>query len=128
MDGVVDILDLSTLISSSAYNTGAAATWGEGDFNYDGVYDMLDVADLFSAGFFDQGDYRAARASSVPVAAVPEPGLPATLGAGLLAGMALLGRRGIRRRAPLDGRCPWGDSLPAEGVERRTDVAVRDLP
>ena len=128
MDGVVDILDLSTLISSSAYNTGAAATWGEGDFNYDGVYDMLDVADLFSAGFFDQGDYRAARASSVPVAAVPEPGLPATLGAGLLAGMALLGRRGIRRRAPLDGRCPWGDSLPAEGVERCTDVAVRDLP
>ena len=128
MDGVVDILDLSTLISSSAYNTGAAATWGEGDFNYDGVYDMLDVADLFSAGFFDQGDYRAARASAVPVAAVPEPALPATLGVGLLAGMALLGRRGIRRRAPLDGRCPWGDSLPVEGVERRTDGAVRDLP
>jgi hypothetical protein len=56
-DGLVDILDIGTLMSGGKFDSGNQATWEDGDFNGDGVLDVLDVGDLVAGGSFDQGSY-----------------------------------------------------------------------
>jgi autotransporter-associated beta strand protein len=117
MDGVIDILDISELISSAAYDSGLPATWREGDFNYDGVFDALDVADFFTAGLLDQGGYRPT-AMTMSVAPVPEPAWG--LAAGLIATLAAAARGVIRRGARLDERGRRGDSQASPGAAECT--------
>lgn len=70
LDGVIDVLDVATLLSTGRFDSGQATGWGEGDFTYDGVVDILDVTEMLSAGLFDTGDYLPASFSPV---SVPEP-------------------------------------------------------
>jgi hypothetical protein len=56
-DGLVDVLDISTLMSGGKFDSGLPASWEEGDFNADGVLDVLDVSELSAGGLFDKGDY-----------------------------------------------------------------------
>jgi len=58
LDGVVDILDVSNIVSSGKYNTNSTdADWIDGDFNYDGVVDILDVSLFLSSNLYGQGNY-----------------------------------------------------------------------
>lgn len=72
LDGRVDILDVSNLVSAGVFDSGRPATWGQGDFGYDGLVDIVDVADFMAAGLYDRGAY-VAPVNAVPVTAVPEP-------------------------------------------------------
>jgi len=73
------MLDVANVLAGARFNSGAPASWSEGDFNHDGVFDMLDVADLMSTGIYAADSYNAAE-TSASVAAVPEPAM-ATLSA-----------------------------------------------
>jgi len=57
LDGVVDLLDASNMVSSGAFNTGQASTWEDGDTNYDGLLDILDLADFIGAAAYNRGPY-----------------------------------------------------------------------
>ena len=57
MDGCVDVLDVASILGPARFNTGDAATWSEGDFNYDGVVDILDLAGFLSTKLVDAGRY-----------------------------------------------------------------------
>jgi len=57
IDGIVDILDVSALLSGPLSDPLATASWSAGDFNYDGQFDALDVSELLAAGVFDAGWY-----------------------------------------------------------------------
>jgi autotransporter-associated beta strand protein len=57
LDGQIDILDLSEILSAGKFNSGAAANWTEGDTNYDGVFDILDLSEILGGGLFNQGNY-----------------------------------------------------------------------
>jgi len=70
LDGIIDVLDAATLLSTGRFDGGQAAGWADGDFNYDGVVDILDATDMVSAGLFDTGTYLPAATPLVPV---PEP-------------------------------------------------------
>ncbi len=99
LDGVIDVLDVATLLSTGRFDSGQATGWREGDFTYDGVVDILDVTEMLSAGLFDTGDYLPASFSPV---SVPEPA-----STGWLAVVAAIAARplvrqltGTRRRHP----------------------------
>lgn len=81
LDGVVDILDVSTVLAAARFDAGSA-TWSDGDFNADGGFDILDVGDVLATNLYDRGAYGTAGASAM--VAVPEPAWPAA--AALLAG------------------------------------------
>lgn len=58
LDGFVDILDVSNILASNKYDSGATnATWIDGDFNYDGMLDILDVSLFLAQGSYDTGNY-----------------------------------------------------------------------
>ena len=61
LDGVVDILDVSAIVTSGRFNSGEPAAWADGDFNHDGTVDVLDVSDLVGASLFNAGPYRPPR-------------------------------------------------------------------
>jgi autotransporter-associated beta strand protein len=69
LDGVVDILDISTVMASGTFDAGVSSTWAEGDFNYDNVVDLLDMSDFLSVPLFDAGPYIPAQASRVQYSA-----------------------------------------------------------
>ena len=71
LDGVIDILDISQLLSSGRWNTGQASWWDEGDFNYDGLVDVLDVFEMLVGQLFNSGPYTPA------LPAAPQPSSPA---------------------------------------------------
>jgi hypothetical protein len=75
LDGVLDILDLSEILSAGKFNGGAAANWTEGDTNYDGVFDILDLSEILGGGLFNQGNYLTQGAAS---SAATETGTVAT--------------------------------------------------
>jgi hypothetical protein len=64
LDGVLDILDLSEILSAGKFNTGASANWAQGDTNYDGVFDIVDLADILGTGLFNEGSYLTQPAAS----------------------------------------------------------------
>ena len=109
LDGLIDILDASDLLSAGRFDLGGQAGWAEGDFNYDGIVDLLDVAESLSTGLFDAGGYAAAS----DLVAVPEP----TIGMATLAiavGVALIARG---RRGDRSGRSPGaGESHTTRAV------------
>ena len=57
LDGLVDVLDAATFISSGAYDAAIDSGWMDGDFNDDGIVDVLDAADLIGGGLYDAGSY-----------------------------------------------------------------------
>jgi autotransporter-associated beta strand protein len=70
LDGVIDILDLSEILSAGKFNTGASANWQQGDTNYDGMFDILDISEILGTNLFNQGTYLTqAPASSLAVEA-----------------------------------------------------------
>jgi autotransporter-associated beta strand protein len=86
LDGVIDLLDVASMVAAGEFDSGLPATWAEGDFNGDGLVDLLDAADFLTTNLFDAGPYAAAPAAIAPV---PEPSAPpvlllATILAGLL--------------------------------------------
>ena len=91
VDGVVDLLDASNLLSFAGYDLPVSATWLDGDFNYDGLADILDTAAFLSAGLYDAGPYGPAAAVGV-ASFVPE---PASL---MVVGVAAAGLLGATRR------------------------------
>jgi hypothetical protein len=64
LSGEVDIIDATNLLSSVKFGTVEAATWSEGDFNYDGLFDVLDLADFITANLFNSGPSRLAAGNS----------------------------------------------------------------
>ena len=85
IDGMVDLLDVASVIAGGRYDSGLPATWSDGDFNGDGLVDVLDTADFVTSGLFDAGTYAPLPPS---IAAVPE---PASRGVLLVAVAALVG-------------------------------------
>jgi len=57
LDGIVDILDITTIVSGGKYNTGEPANWEQGDTNYDGVFDILDIGNILSGDLYNNGPY-----------------------------------------------------------------------
>jgi autotransporter-associated beta strand protein len=57
LDGAVDLVDISNLISSGKFDAGAASDWTDGDFNYDGFVDILDILNFQITGLVDAGPY-----------------------------------------------------------------------
>ena len=90
LDGVIDVLDVATLLSVGRFDSGQTTGWENGDFTYDGVLDILDVTDMLAAGLFDTGDYLPA---SVPAMSVPEPAFT-----GWLAVVAAIAARSLARQ------------------------------
>ena len=96
LDGIVDVLDVATLLSAGRFDSGLAADWADGDFNYDGVVDILDATDMLSSGLFDTGTYLT---TPTPPAPVPEPTGQAWLAGAAVAGVAA---RLIQRRRTVE--------------------------
>jgi hypothetical protein len=57
LDGQVDVVDLSTLLSSGTIEAVVSNGWADGDFNYDGVWDLLDIGAFLATGLYDAGPY-----------------------------------------------------------------------
>jgi autotransporter-associated beta strand protein len=57
LDGQVDIVDLSILMTAGTIDTVVSNGWADGDFNYDGVCDVLDIGAFMSTNFYDAGPY-----------------------------------------------------------------------
>ena len=89
LNGVFDSGDLVAVFSSAKYETGDAATWGQGDWNGDQKFDSGDLVEAFSNAGYEAGE-RPGGAN--PAAAVPE---PSTLVLLLMGG--LLAIRRVRR-------------------------------
>jgi hypothetical protein len=114
LDGLIDVLDVASILGAGRYNSGLLAGWTQGDFNEDRLVDVLDMADFLSAGMFNQGDYRSrfggqaqsldwaeggvATLGLTPVAAVPEPMLQLT-GIAAVGALLMAVRRSRRRPA-----------------------------
>ena len=57
LDGVVDILDVSSILASGKFDTNESASWSEGDFNYDRMIDILDISEMLESLLFNVGPY-----------------------------------------------------------------------
>ena len=82
--------DMVQVFTAGKYETGAAASWAEGDWNGDRAFDTLDFVIAFEDGGYEQGP-------RTDVVAVPEPSSLAQFIFGLL-GLAALRRRAMRLR------------------------------
>jgi hypothetical protein len=60
LDGMVDVLDVSSMLTSGKFNTSDSAAWSEGDFNYDRIIDILDISEMLGASLFNLGPYNLA--------------------------------------------------------------------
>ena len=57
LDAVVDILDVSALLTGVSLNTVVSRGWGEGDFDYNGLFDILDIGAFLGTDLYDEGSY-----------------------------------------------------------------------
>jgi autotransporter-associated beta strand protein len=57
MDDIVDMLDVSAMLSTNTFNALVPASWSDGDFNYDLRFDMLDSVAFLMTALFDTGSY-----------------------------------------------------------------------
>jgi hypothetical protein len=85
LDGQFNSSDFVAVFQAGQYEDAAArnSTWATGDWNGDGDFSSSDFVTAFQAGGYEKGPRQA-------VSAVPE---PASLALGLLASVAILGRR-----------------------------------
>ncbi len=54
-DGLFNESDILMVFQAGKYNTGEAATWGDGDWNLDGVFDSSDLKEAFVVGRYRAG-------------------------------------------------------------------------
>jgi len=66
LDGLVDIVDVNTILSQMSGDPDAPVTWSAGDFNHDDTIDVMDLADLFGVGLLDAGSYLPAPPPATP--------------------------------------------------------------
>jgi hypothetical protein len=78
LNGEFNSADFVAVFQAGKFESGAAATWGEGDWDGDGIFGSGDFVAAFQDGGFEQGPRSA-------VAAVPEPSGAILLLTGLLA-------------------------------------------
>jgi hypothetical protein len=64
LDGEFNSSDFVTVFTAAKYETGAAATWGQGDWNGDGLFNSSDFVAAFTSGGYEKGQ---------KAPAVPEP-------------------------------------------------------
>jgi hypothetical protein len=57
LDGVVDVLDVSSILASGKFDTNESASWSEGDSNYDRMIDILDISEMLGSLLFNVGPY-----------------------------------------------------------------------
>jgi len=57
LDGLVDVIDVSTLLAGGTLDTVVSRGWADGDFNYDGIFDILDVGELVATSRYETGPY-----------------------------------------------------------------------
>jgi hypothetical protein len=57
LDGLVDVVDINTILSQMSGDPDAPVTWNAGDFNHDDTIDVMDLAELFGVGLIDAGSY-----------------------------------------------------------------------
>jgi hypothetical protein len=75
MDGTVNFFDITQLLGYK-YNTGQAASYTDGDLNYDGVVDFFDITTLLSANYNTGETFTGSlppTAAAAPSAITPEP-------------------------------------------------------
>lgn len=77
LSGGFDSNDMVTVFIAGKYETGAAASWGDGDFDGDGTFGSSDLVAAFVDGGYEAGPHAA-------VAAVPEPSALVLLTLGVL--------------------------------------------
>ena len=65
MDGEFNSKDLVKVFSTALYESGASATWAQGDWNGDGFFTSADLTLAFQSASYEQGP-RSAEASTVP--------------------------------------------------------------
>lgn len=66
LDGLVDVVDVNTILSQMSGDPDAPVTWNAGDFNHDDTIDVMDLADLFGVGLLDAGSYLPAPPPATP--------------------------------------------------------------
>ncbi|MGI9177239.1 MAG: hypothetical protein ACR2IT_05220 [Pirellulales bacterium] len=67
LDGIIDVLDVASFVSSGRFDSGNQSSWQQGDFNGDGLVDIIDSGDLIAAWSATQGrPYGAAGYVAVP--------------------------------------------------------------
>lgn len=64
LDGEFNSSDFVTVFTAAKYETGEAASWGQGDWNGDGLFNSSDFVSAFTSGGYEKGPRPAA---------VPEP-------------------------------------------------------
>jgi hypothetical protein len=57
LDGLVDVVDMNTILSQMSGDADAPVTWNAGDFNHDDTSDVMDLVDLFGGGVLDADTY-----------------------------------------------------------------------
>ncbi|MFM7244483.1 MAG: autotransporter-associated beta strand repeat-containing protein [Planctomycetaceae bacterium] len=57
LDGLVDVVDMNTILSQMSGDADVPVTWNAGDFNHDATIDVMDLAELFGVGLLDAGSY-----------------------------------------------------------------------
>ena len=90
LNGVFDSGDLVTVFAAAKYETGQAASWGQGDWNGDQKFDSGDLVEAFSNAGYNAGQRPGG--PNPATAAVPE---PSSL---VLAMLSLFGLVGFARR------------------------------
>ncbi|MCA9215312.1 MAG: hypothetical protein KDB27_19740 [Planctomycetales bacterium] len=82
-DGEFSSADFVAVFTTAKYETGQAATWGEGDWNGDGIFSSSDFVVAFSGGGYEKG----ARAGGLQVVPEPSSALLAIAALGMLLGV-----------------------------------------
>jgi len=71
LDGVVDIIDMSSFAFNATASDLSTADWAAGDFNYDDTLDQLDIATFLGAALYDSGGYLTPAEAAFAVLASP---------------------------------------------------------
>ena len=85
LDGEFNSGDFVEVFQAGTYETGEAASWGQGDWNANGLFDSSDFVIAFQGGGYEMG-------ARTVVAAVPEPSTA------ILLMLSLVGVAHIRKR------------------------------
>jgi rhamnogalacturonan endolyase len=74
LDGLVDVVDVATLLAGGTLDTVVSRGWADGDFTYDGIFDILDIGELMATNRYETGPYgMSASAAAFASFAMTEP-------------------------------------------------------